>query len=83
MSTNCSAIVDSLIFVNKTTPSVSYCKQLPVKTQGHHKINEISHFCLARSESAGKKITAFFAMKYFENLNFFLAGNWTILQRPF
>ena len=30
-----------------------------------------------------KKITAFFAMKHFENLNFFLEGHWTILQRLF
>ena len=30
-----------------------------------------------------KKTTAFFAMKHFENLNFFLADNWTILQRSF
>ena len=55
----------------------SYDKPQPIP------VFPISWIIYIRAVSESKSLNAFFAMKHFENLNFFLKGHWTILQRSF
>ena len=59
-----------------TNQQITAKQRLVFKTfQGPRKYLNLSG---AQNDVIGKRI-AFFAMKHFENLNFFLKGHWTIL----